>query len=133
MPGCDVDAPVAEGVVDTLRPLVDEDQTTAPISEPSRVPTPPMTRPMMRGMAKATKLKSCSATKPESMAHKTPATPPRAALTPKVMVLYIGRLTPLTAAPVSLSRMAMMARPGRLLIRLRVKRKARPVMMAMTK
>ena len=46
-----------------------------------------------------------------------PPTPPSADATPNDIVLYRDRWTPDTAALVSLSRMARMARPGRLLIR----------------
>ena len=67
----------------------------------------------MRKMARLTPNTS-GATNSIAMAYIVPARPPSAALVPNVSVLVSGRFTPLTAAPVSLSRMAMIERPGRL-------------------
>ena len=54
---------------------------------------------------------------PSSATYTMPPTPPSAEATPNDIVLYRDRCTPDTAALVSLSRIARMARPGRLLIR----------------
>ena len=67
----------------------------------------------MRKMARLMP-KTSGATNWMAIAYMVPDNPPRAALVPKVSVLVIGTLTPFTAAPVSLSRIAMMDRPGRL-------------------
>src|SRR3546814_20433498 len=49
------------------------------------------------------------------MALSAPATAVTKALTPKVTVLYSAVLTPIVAAAIGLSRLAMIARPVRLL------------------
>ena len=56
-----------------------------------------------------------SASTSESLrAKRLPATPAIAPDSPKTIVLVVNRLTPITAAAVSLSRTATMARPIRL-------------------
>ena len=57
------------------------------------------------------------------MTYKVPATPPSADETPNAIVLVIDKLMPDTAAPVSLSRMARIARPGRLRTRFEISQK----------
>ena len=89
-----------------------------PKIDPWRVPTPPITKPMIRSTA-SKKVKSWPATKPLSMHHMRPASEPSEALKAKFTVLYIGRFTPYTAAPASLSRIARTALPGRLRMMLR--------------
>ena len=60
----------------------------------------------------------------------TPPIPPNAEAMPKEMVLVMARLIPDTAALVSLSRIARIARPWRLLMRFDTNQKQIPATMA---
>ena len=58
-------------------------------------------------------VKLSGATKATMIAPRAPATPVKAADTPKVMVLNTGRLMPMAEAAMGWSRMATRARPTR--------------------
>jgi hypothetical protein len=62
---------------------------------------------------------SFASTCDELTTSSAPPMPASMALKPKVSTLYTARFTPTTSAAVSLSRMAMSARPTRLFTRLR--------------
>ena len=91
---------------------------SAPGTAPEMVPAPPATRPTTRKMARV-RPNWTSDANGRLIISIEPARPPYAALTPNAMALYSGRLTPLIEALVWLSRTAMSARPGRLLMKLR--------------
>ena len=80
---------------------------------PEMVPAPPSTRPVMSWKARAKPTLS-GLTIGMTSTNMPPATAAKPALTAKAPVFQAAGQTPLTAAPISLSRSGLSARPTRL-------------------